>query len=198
MRPLAHAEGGDAPGSLEEGFPSVAAVIEDVFVGCEDAVRQPVFSHELPDILLRIEFWAFGWQRDDSDVGRDFQRVCEMPAGLIEEQGCVSAGRDAFGDLGQVQVHGLRVAAREDEAGACALLWADRAEDIGRGRALIFRRRRTRTAFCPAAGDLVLLSDARFVAEPDFYIASFDALLLRDLLQARGEVFLNSSMAPSA
>jgi hypothetical protein len=48
------------------------------------------------------------------------------------------------------------------------------------------------------ARDLVLLPDAGFIGEPNLYVASFDALLLSDLLQARGEVALNSSMAPSA
>ena len=140
MRPLAHAEGVYAPRPLDEGFPSIAAVIENVLVGCEDAVRQLVVAHELPDILLWVEFGAFCRQRDDGDVGGNLQRACKMPPRLIKEQGGVSAGRDVFGDFRQMQVHRLRVAARQDEAGALALLWADRAEDVGRSRALIFRR----------------------------------------------------------
>ena len=121
-----------------------------------------------------------------------------MPTGLIDEQGRVRAGRDVPGDFSQMQGHRLRVAAGQYKPGALALLGADRAEDIGRGRALIFRRRRARSALGPAARDLVLLPNAGFVAEPDLYVASFDASLLRDLLQACGEVFLKSSIAPSA
>ena len=54
-----------------------------------------------------------------------------MPTGLIHEQHGLSAGRDAQCDLRQVQVHGVGVAERQDEAGRLALLRADRAEDAG-------------------------------------------------------------------
>jgi len=78
---------------LDKGVSGVAAVIEDVFFGREDAVREPVIAPELPDILLRVELRVFGRQQDDGDVGRDVQRAGEMPAGLIEEQGRVRARR---------------------------------------------------------------------------------------------------------
>ena len=68
---------------------------------------------------------------------------------------------------------------------------------IGRGGALIPWGGGTRSAFCPSTGDLVLLTDARFIREPDFYVARIDAFFPGDFLQACGEVFLNSSMAPS-
>ena len=49
--PIAQSEGHDAPRLIDELVPGVAAVIDDVVVGGEDAVRQPVFAHELPDVL---------------------------------------------------------------------------------------------------------------------------------------------------
>jgi hypothetical protein len=91
-----------------------------------------------------------------------------MPPGLIDDENRVSAGRDGLRDLGQVQVHRLDVAGRQDEGCAFALLRADRAEDVGRGGALVARRARARAALGPAAGDLVLLADPRLVLEPDF------------------------------
>jgi hypothetical protein len=36
---------------IDERIPSVAAAIDDVVEGFEDSVREPVLSHELPDIL---------------------------------------------------------------------------------------------------------------------------------------------------
>jgi len=63
--------------------------------------------------------------------------------------------------------------------------------------ALILRRGRSCAAFGPSTRDLVLLADARFIGEPDFYCGWIDALFTRDFLQARGEFFLYSSMAPS-
>ena len=44
---------------------TLAAVIDQVIVRCEDAVRQPVVAHELPDVLDRVKFRALGRQRDD-------------------------------------------------------------------------------------------------------------------------------------
>jgi len=44
---------------------------------------------------------------------------------------------------------------------------------------------------------LVLLADA-LVGEPDFYRVAVKGLLARNRLQARGEVFLKSSIAPAA
>ena len=121
-----------------------------------------------------------------------------MPAGLIDEKRGVRARRDLGGDFGQVQVHGFGVASGQDKRGAFAILGADRAEDIGAGGSLVLGSARTRAAPGPTPGDLVLLADARLVGEPDFYRLGGDALLARDLVQARWETFLKSSIAPSA
>ena len=59
MCPAAQADGHDAPGLIDKTVPGEAALAEDVGVGFEDAVRQPVVAHELPDILDRIEFGHF-------------------------------------------------------------------------------------------------------------------------------------------
>ena len=61
--------------------------------------------------------------------------------------------------------------------------------------ALMKRSRRSSAA--PSAGDLVLLSDARFISEPDFYTGCVYPLFPRDFVQTRGELFLYSSIAPS-
>jgi hypothetical protein len=42
---------------LSDGFvPGVAAIVDDIVVGAEDAVGEPVVLHELPNVLDRIEF----------------------------------------------------------------------------------------------------------------------------------------------
>ena len=53
--PIAAGNGHDFPGLVDERVPGVAAVIDDVVEGLEDAVRQPIRPHELPDVFLRIE-----------------------------------------------------------------------------------------------------------------------------------------------
>jgi hypothetical protein len=173
-------------------------VVEDVLVGFEDAVREPVVAHELPDVLDRVELRAFGWQRDERDVVRHHETAGQMPPGLIEEKHGMVAGRHLRGDLGEVHAHRLGIAGRQDEACALAVLGANGAEDLGRGRALIQGRRWPGPAPSPAARDLVLLADTRLVGEPDLYTLRREALLLCDCVQAGGEAFLKSSIAPSA
>ena len=43
-------------------------MIDDVVVGFEDTIRQPVVAHELPDAFGRVEFRASGRQWHQSDV----------------------------------------------------------------------------------------------------------------------------------
>jgi len=173
-------------------------MVDDVVEGFEDPVREPVFAHELPDVFLRVQLRAFGRERDQGDVGRDDQAGRKMPSGLIDQDRGVRARRDLRGDLGQVKVHRFGVASRHDERRALAVLGTDRAEDIGRGGSLVFRRARARAALGPATGDLVLLADARLVGKPDLYGVGLDAFFVPDLRQALGQTFLKSSMAPAA
>jgi hypothetical protein len=109
----------------------------------------------------------------------------------------MGTGRDDLGDLREVQIHRLGVAVRQDQGRPFALFRADRTEDVGGGGALVPGRAGTGTALGPAAGDLVLLADTSFVCEPYFYLVAVDRLLARDCIQARGEVFLKSSITPS-
>src|SRR5207245_4647111 len=88
-----------------------------------------------------------------------------------------------------VQVQGLGVAGRQDQGGALALVWADRAEDVGGSGALVTRRDGTGTALGPPSRDLVLLANASFVGEPDFYCLVVERFFSRDCLQTRGETF---------
>ena len=121
-----------------------------------------------------------------------------MPTCLIDEKHSVGARRHFGGDFGQVQVHRLDIADGKDKPCALALFGTYGAKDVGRGGALIIRRRGPCAAPCPAPRDFVLLPDAGFVGEPDLYCGRIDVLLARDLIQTGGEVFLYSSMAPSA
>ena len=81
-----------------------------------------------------------------------------MVAGAVEQEDRVSACGDLFGYLHQVQIHCLRVGARQDEGGGCAALRADGAEDIGPFITLVARRARTRAAFGPHTGERALLT----------------------------------------
>jgi len=58
MRPTAQADRRDARRLIDETVPCKAAMIEDVGVGFEYLVGQPVIAHELPDVFDWIELWA--------------------------------------------------------------------------------------------------------------------------------------------
>jgi hypothetical protein len=121
-----------------------------------------------------------------------------MPAGLVDKKGGVRAWGNLGCDFSEVEIHRLRIAAWHDERRTLAVLGTDRAEDIGGGGSLVFRRARARAALGPAARDLVLLADARLVCKPDFYGGGLNAFFMPDLRQALREAFLKSSIAPAA
>ena len=59
----------------------MGAVIEDIVVVLEDAVGEPVFAHELPDVFDRIEFGRSGWKRHECDIAGNFEGGGGMPSG---------------------------------------------------------------------------------------------------------------------
>ena len=137
MSPLSHSEGHDAPRLIYEAIPCEAAVIDDIVIGFEDAVGEPVVAHELPDILDWVQLRAARRQWQEGDVGRDDQFARAMPPGLIEQQDGMRARCDVEGDLFEMQAHRLAVAAGHDDASSLAFGGADRTEQPGRGSALI-------------------------------------------------------------
>lgn len=107
MSPQAASDGDYALGLADQLVPCITAMIEDLIVGVEDRVGEPVFPHELPDVFDGIEFWTFGWQRDDADILGYDERGGHMPPGLIHEHYGMGAKRDSSSDFGQMQVHPL-------------------------------------------------------------------------------------------
>ena len=195
MGPVAQSDRHDLPGLVDELVPGLAAVAEDVVVGCEDPVRQPVFAHELPDVLDGVELGRLGGQRHHGGVVGHLECLGDVPSGLVEHEDRVRAGCHHGGDLGEVQAHRLRAAARQHEACALALRRTDGSEDVGRGGALVVGGRRPGPAPRPPPSDLVLLADARLVLEPDLYrLAAGPGL---DTRHDFGEVFLKAAAAAS-
>ena len=121
-----------------------------------------------------------------------------MRSSSDDEEDGVGSWCDRQCDLREVQVHRLGVAGRQDQGCTLTLFWADGAEDVGGSGALVAGRTWARAALRPAAGDLVLLADTSFICEPDFYRVDADRVLTSDCVQARGEAFLKSSIAPAA
>jgi hypothetical protein len=58
-----------------------------------------------------------------------------MPSGFVEHEDSMTSWLDVLCDFVQMQLHRLDVAPGQDQADGLALLRANRAKDIGRGRA---------------------------------------------------------------
>ena len=87
-------------------FPGVATVIEDVGVGFEDPVAEPVVVEELPQVLDRAEFGRARRRGQKGDVVQHGQFPGGVRAGLIEQKYGLSTGSDGRGDLVEVVGHG--------------------------------------------------------------------------------------------
>src|ERR1700733_2790115 len=55
MCPISQSDGHDGPRLIDEFVPSIATVVEDIVVGEEHAVGEPVVADEFPDVLYRVE-----------------------------------------------------------------------------------------------------------------------------------------------
>ena len=129
--PIAASDGHDFPGLIDERIPGVAAVIDDFVEGFEDAVRQPVRPHELPDIFLGVELRRTRRQRQERDVFGSLEVFGAVPSSLIENENGVCAGGDFRCDFVEMELHGLGVASGQHEGSAGSALGAYRAEQVG-------------------------------------------------------------------
>src|ERR1700722_20339622 len=86
MRPISKTDGHDGPRLIDEFVPSITTVVEDIVVGEEHAVGEPVVADELPDVLDRVEFGALRRQWHERDVGRYRELVRQVPSRLVDEE----------------------------------------------------------------------------------------------------------------
>ena len=82
----------------------------------------------------------------------------------------MSVSGDGDRDFRQVKVHGVGVAAGQDEARTDTALRTDGAEDIGRFRALVLGRHGPASAWCPAPRELGFLADPGLILPPKLYV----------------------------
>lgn len=61
-RPCSETDKHGAPWRVGEAVTCEAAMIEDIVVRSEDAVRQPVAARERPDVFVHVGLGAFGRQ----------------------------------------------------------------------------------------------------------------------------------------
>jgi hypothetical protein len=93
MRPIAKTDGHGGPRLIDEFVPRITTVVEDIVVGEEHAVGEPIVADELPDVLDRVAFGTFCRQWYARDVGRYGELVRHVPSRLVDEECGVAAGR---------------------------------------------------------------------------------------------------------
>ena len=62
MGPFPVSDGHDGPRLVDELVPGLATKGDDLVVGLEDPVGEPIVADELPDVLDRVEFGRSRWQ----------------------------------------------------------------------------------------------------------------------------------------
>lgn len=65
MIPATQAEGHGTPGLVDELVPGLAAMVEVVGGGAEDAVREPFIAYERPDVFD----WPFDIAQESIELG---------------------------------------------------------------------------------------------------------------------------------
>lgn len=150
-----------------------------------------------PDVFHRIEFGRVGWQFQECDVFRHFERFGLMPSRTIHDQECMCACRNCFRDFLQVQAHCLSIDARKDQARGRAACRAGCAEDVAPFVSRVARRARTGSSASPDAGHCSLLANPCFILEPHFQ-RFFLCVLRQDFGGYAAKVFLNASCASAS
>jgi hypothetical protein len=105
-----------------------------------------------------------------------------VPAGLVENDQCMRAGRDRASDLVDVVLHRFGIGVRHDERDTGVAARADRTEQIAVFVALVLRLARSRAFLCPLVNQTVLLADTHLILEPHL-----DRRGRRKLLQRLGD-----------
>ncbi len=111
----------------------------DIIIGFEDTVRQPVLAHEVPKVFDWVKLRRLRRQRQDRDVGGNGEIVGHVPAGLVHDEDGMRVIGHVPGDFGQVLRHSVGITPRHDQCGRLAQLGADGTEDIGRAGSLVVR-----------------------------------------------------------
>src|SRR3954468_20349275 len=113
-------------------------------------------TYGLPDGLDRVQFGRSGWQQHQREVVGHDEVLGAVPSGPVHQQDPMGSGSYGLCDFRQMQAHGLRVASRQHQGCALALLRADRPEDVDRACPLIIRGPGPGAPSGPATRDLVL------------------------------------------
>ena len=192
--PVEGAERADAAGFAAKPCPRGTAGVEDVIVGRPEAVREEALAQVEPDPLDGVQLGRVGRQEDRGDVGRDRQLFGGMPAGAIQDDDRMGAGRHGRGELVEHGLHRDRAHLGQNQGHAVVALGADRAEEVDGLVPQVAPAARADALLEPAAAGAAGLADPGLVQEPDLEVTGL-GMGGRDLGDQRWELFLNACWA---
>ena len=159
-------------------------------------MREKLLLQEEPDPFHGVEFRSAGRQGFEGYVGWDAQRFCLMPSGLIENQEDMLVRANRFGELVEIDLHGVGRDFGQDEREGVIRARLHGPVDIGEGIALIASPWWPQSFRKPAVTDAPFLANARFILKKE------TDLLVRmgfaNLFQAFGKPPLKASCAASS
>ena len=150
-------------------------------------MREEAFLEIEPDALDWVQFRRVGWQRNQSDFGRNGESIRAMPTRLIEDHRYVLVFSDGFGKAVEEGLHRRRIGIGHHQRKGiiCAGLYGS--EDIGEGEALVAEPWRALAALPPDMADAALLANARLVLEEQAQAFAF--MTYADGIQKRRSPF---------
>ena len=155
------------------------------------AVGPVVASQVVPKILDGIELWRIGRQLHQRDVGGNLQCFGRVEAGLVPDQHGVHTGSELLCELGEELIDDRGVQVGSEQSDALSALRTDAREHVEVVVLRLPHRPGARAGFGPHAGQRALLSEARFVLEPDLHV--LPGMIRADGLDLRHDVFLKAS-----
>jgi hypothetical protein len=126
-----------------------------------------VAAEVVPEVFDRVEFRRGRRERDESEVGGRAEGLGGVVAGVVPDQGDVSAGRDRGGELVEERLDDGRVESLGDEALGPAGGRTDGGEDVETFEPALFRGGRPGPGVGPDGGQRPLLAEPGLVLEPD-------------------------------
>jgi len=136
--------------------------IDDRVIIAEQPVREKLLLQEQPDPFHGIEFRSAGRQGFEGYIGWDAQGFCLMPPGLIENQEDMFVRINGFGELVEIDLHGVGRDLGQDQREGVIRARLDGAVDVGEGIALVASPGRPLTSCEPAMTNACLLPNAGF------------------------------------
>ena len=137
---------------MSQVIPSLAAGVEDVFVGLEGSVGEVLEVELTPKLFVRVEFWAVGRQEEDGEVIWKAKLLTHVPPGTIHDDDGVFVFLDFGADFFEMQVESLGVCIRQDESSGFVLCRADSSKNVGTDVLLLSRDAGSCSPDCPDSG----------------------------------------------